>query len=995
MSKWNKLPLICCATKIAALFHDIGKANKLFQKNLRQRKGKKNPQPYRHEWISLRLFQSLISENTDEEWLKKFCSSLPLSLPTFFRDGIDGNFSQNHPIKNLPPFAQLVAWLIMSHHKLPFYPYTESSPPSMKYIDSWFSSNFDATWNSVLSSDKSLKDDLLNNWSFEERFLYQSKKWQNLLTKTASETLKALDKTHNSSLLHEELFSMQISRLGLMLADHYYSQLESDSPQLQNSEYNLYANTNKINGSLKQKLDEHLIGVSLNASDILEALPKLKQSLKKLGSNTELERTVSESTNTQFIWQNKARDLALELKEKTLTQGFFGLNMASTGTGKTYANAKIMYALGSTENGIRFNVALGLRILTLQTGVEFQNKLKIDDRDLAILVGGNSAQHFFSGENPPEYKNDEDENDFDTGSESENPTFEANTFIKYQGSEQEHNLFTWTKHDKNIDKIIQAPVLVCTIDHLVGATEGTVSGRQIAPTLRLLTSDLVLDEPDDFALEDLPALCRLVHCAAMLGSRVLLSSATIPPSFAFALFDAYRNGWKHFIKSTANIENEKIICAWFDENEASSTEIINLKNFQEIHTLFINKRVSYLNSISSSRKGYIAEIIKNNNTDQLNQLGKMGETIFKNILSLHNAHKISKNNKHISIGLVRIANINPLVGLAKELLTKSPPNDTMLHFCIYHSRYPLAIRSHIEAKLDKILKRHDKDKIWQHPEIEDKISNSDTCNHIFVVLASPVAEVGRDHDYDWAIVEPSSMRSIIQLAGRILRHRNKEVKLPNICLLNENYKALKNSNICFSKPGYESENLNLESHELKNLLSDEYLKITSIARIINIRNDSLAGLEHKATATKLFGVKTDNEKRINGASVWWENKPHWSGEVQRQQRFRQSQNDEAYYLCYNDQFSLPTWKWKNEAIRRSEFSEPLIEIKNIKLNNISTNTGFWFTLDALEIYEELSKKFEVELLEISKRFGEVRLRQNNGTYFYEPNLGVYQEESDE
>lgn len=30
---------------------------------------------------------------------------------------------------------------------------------------------------------------------------------------------------------------------------------------------------------------------------------------------------------------------------------------------------------------------------------------------------------------------------------------------------------------------------------------------------------------------------------------------------------------------------------------------------------------------------------------------------------------------------------------------------------------------------------------------------------------------GRDHDYDWAIVEPSSMRSIIQLAGRIRRHR--------------------------------------------------------------------------------------------------------------------------------------------------------------------------------------------------------------------------------
>ena len=38
------------------------------------------------------------------------------------------------------------------------------------------------------------------------------------------------------------------------------------------------------------------------------------------------------------------------------------------------------------------------------------------------------------------------------------------------------------------------------------------------------------------------------------------------------------------------------------------------------------------------------------------------------------------------------------------------------------------------------------------------------------MLGSPVTEVGRDHDYDWAVVEPSSMRSLIQLAGRVRRH---------------------------------------------------------------------------------------------------------------------------------------------------------------------------------------------------------------------------------
>ena len=37
------------------------------------------------------------------------------------------------------------------------------------------------------------------------------------------------------------------------------------------------------------------------------------------------------------------------------------------------------------------------------------------------------------------------------------------------------------------------------------ATEAQRAGRQIAPMLRLMSSDLVLDEPDEFDIGDLPA----------------------------------------------------------------------------------------------------------------------------------------------------------------------------------------------------------------------------------------------------------------------------------------------------------------------------------------------------------------------------------------------------------------------------------------------------------------------------------------------------------
>jgi CRISPR-associated endonuclease/helicase Cas3 len=42
----------------------------------------------------------------------------------------------------------------------------------------------------------------------------------------------------------------------------------------------------------------------------------------------------------------------LSLREKSVEQGFFGINMASTGCGKTFANARIMYALSDEQEGV-------------------------------------------------------------------------------------------------------------------------------------------------------------------------------------------------------------------------------------------------------------------------------------------------------------------------------------------------------------------------------------------------------------------------------------------------------------------------------------------------------------------------------------------------------------------------------------------------------------------------------------------------------------------
>uniref|UniRef100_UPI003F582562 hypothetical protein n=1 Tax=Vibrio cholerae TaxID=666 RepID=UPI003F582562 len=53
----------------------------------------------------------------------------------------------------------------------------------------------------------------------------------------------------------------------------------------------------------------------------------------------------------------------------------------------------------------------------------------------------------------------------------------------------------------------------------MAATETKRGGRYILPCLRLTSSDLVIDEIDDFTGDDSIAIGRLVHLAGMLGVK--------------------------------------------------------------------------------------------------------------------------------------------------------------------------------------------------------------------------------------------------------------------------------------------------------------------------------------------------------------------------------------------------------------------------------------------------------------------------------------------
>ncbi len=1022
---WYLNEMVVLASSIAGLFHDFGKANDLFQQKLKGLTESK-AEPYRHEWISLRLFEAFTKGKADNDWLEQLASifenghGVEVEKQVLSNLFIDGEGSQR-VFNELAPFAKLVGWLIVSHHRLPM---ANGDAVQIKDINKWLSHCFDCHWNSAnaIDLDKYSAKTISQNWLFAQGTPFVSKPWQHKASRIAKRALNTPLLFTDEINWFEQRFVSHMARLSLMLADHYYSSLpiEKSKTVWRDKQYKAIANTDRQNVQQtsykpKQQLDEHNIGVSVNAQRFAQNLPALKYTLPAIAQHKLFSKRAE---HEKYRWQDNAFSHAKAISKATEKQGFFGINMASTGCGKTVANARVMYGLSDEKEGCRFSVALGLRTLTLQTGDAYRDLLKLGVDELAVLVGSQAVKTLHQLNKEPEMAN--------SGSESADELFDQ-LFVSYEGQIYDGRLKYWLSASPKLEQLISAPVLVSTIDHLMPATESKRGGKQIAPMLRLLTSDLVLDEPDDFGLEDLPALCRLVNWAGMLGSRVLLSSATLPPSLMKALFDAYQSGRQHFNQAQFPKDKEQPIwCGWFDEFKSQTVEIQNKENFIATHKAFVEKRIAKLTREQKIlRKG---EII---NTEPVllesassypvpSEYLSTSQTIYEHMHQLHSSHYVTHSSgKKVSLGVVRMANINPMVEVAKCLMNMTPKSDHHIHFCIYHSQFPLAMRSFKESRLDMTLSRQDEQQLWQQPEIRRAIEMNSMTNHIFVVIGTSVVEVGRDHDYDWAIAEPSSMRSIIQLAGRVQRHRQHVPKTSNVRVLNKNIRALKNEIPAYCKPGFESTSLPLSVHDLNELVSNELAHISAISRIIEPKF-TLADFEvdekyGAAKATNQFMVQEHRALRFHletmdggkfkkefyrnykEADIWWSEctatHASWNGEFIRQTEFRKSQMQEAFVLRIDEDEQL-IWCQLDTTQKPYRYTP-----KNSRFNSediiLAQGCHWWFAETPIDIYQYFSEALDCNLQKASQQLGEINLRAEKEeqliTWSWHPQLGVYEQ----
>ena len=895
-NNWHYLPTIKALTGFAALIHDLGKASNSFQNKLKQNKN--SGDTFRHEWISILLLCQWIAKTksagerySDLQWLNA------LSEPKVFDNLLSDVRMKDYSVdfSQIPPIALLVCWLVLSHHKLPnlndeedIYQIGRTKADSLNELMCKIS----AEWGYRKEAIKKAETIKLSELKSSKLWQKQIQKWAKRLIENHELILEALSNgVWRVILLH--------SHLCLTLADHYFSSLEK--LPFKESHCSLFANTYK--NALKQHLDDHLLGVSDKALRIAHLLPQFSE---KMESAHDI-KLLSKMSPEKYRWQDKAvktvRDFRSNLGSQHIENGYFVVNIASTGQGKTIANAKIMRALSPDGDSLRYTLALGLRTLTLQTGSSYREDINLQTDDLAVVIGSETINSLYERN-----KNSEVELTSPSSAPLIDNEVEYSSINEYQFLD-----VLFHKNEEKLKAFLFKPVLCCTIDHLMSATEAVRGGRFILPFLRLMSSDLVIDEIDDFSVNDLVSIARLSHLAGILGRNVMISSATIPPDLAAGIFEAYEKGRSLYCKFIG-VLNPQTNCVWIDEFKSEAHTVNNdqaLSTFQTLHQGFVQKRCRQLKGNIVKQLGYLIpfEPDDNENNRDRNLLSYF-EKIREQIYSLHESHSLSDecSSKNVSFGLVRMANVKPCIELSKYLLNSESSNYE-IKVLTYHSRELLLVRNFKEKYLDTVLKRKESNPYHtlDNPLVRQHIEQCIKKNLIFVVIATPVEEVGRDHDFDWAIIEPSSMRSIIQLAGRVRRHRmqNQNITKPNVGVMQFNVKAINGQRSSFSQPGFENLNKGfvLKTNDLEQLINwnSGRMPINAIPRIQ--KSDELqpfcklADLEHFVIAHELLSNEQVGAFNLRG---WIQEAWFLTGLPQQINQFRAKNADIPIYLRFRD-----------------------------------------------------------------------------------------------
>lgn len=897
------------AVAIAALFHDLGKATLLFQGKLARvlKGGDPEADPVRHELFSAAVWDALFGAVEDEALPGALAALSPDKVDAACkgvrRDLVRAHSRPEDPLKlrflNRPgTLSHLIGMLILTHHRLPeaesdhltltaeahVRPETPLSAPDLAIAPGapfWH----EEWWGAALRAEA---------------------------TRLSPGTRPA---------------SRDIAlRASLMFADHVGSARKAPSQTVPDH----LANTMRLTGSdtfvPADSLSRHVKRVTRYARFAHEMTHQLRDRYPALGPDqVPLDIALpAPSGDPRFSWQAAASEAARRVCEKS-SGGFFGAILAGTGTGKTRGAPTILAAAALADQDpsrrqLRMSLALGLRTLATQSAREYVEDLGFRAEDVSVLIGDPPLA--FRETTGPE----------EPGSESlvHLPDWlrveQATGGVPEAGSDREAELRGLSfdtgrglpafldlvleaagRHAGAGRRLISAPIMVGTIDHLMGVAAPT-SSRFLLQSLRVLTSDLILDEIDQYEGEDLAAIARLVFQAAAAGRRVLIMSATLTGDVAEALHLAYRKGWAEHARATGARDHVNLLLC----GDAPGSVVTNAEG-GELADLLRTCRDAVLAGIRSApalRRGEVLPPCES--WDELVNQADAGCS------RLHDLNAVRIDGYMVSVGLVRMTRISHATALATQLRSGDLGGRIRVLVCL-HSQMPRLHRVFIERRLKRALTRKGADpeagvRSLCHAEgLFEKADRVGAREIEIVAVTTPVVETGNDLDFDWGILDPVSTRSLIQSAGRVRRHRPATGDHPNVLILGRSPVAMQGG--ALAMPGVETRPapetgvpvpeglLGFEGRHLADLLGEARLDVISAEPVLTEEvRFPLRDAESDLRKLMLSADPRDPLGRyLDGPNA------RWNRRMTRTRRFRRSETREVLFALVGDRIGEARW----------------------------------------------------------------------------------------
>lgn len=810
LSQNNQLLRAC--VRLAGLWHDLGKATVGFQHKLSHQT--KQSDPIRHEAISWALLAPLLrsSDNAspDRQWLQQLSTA----------DGVKAYFSNaSQQVANYlnpdvlydlhldgvkrAPLLYGLTWLILSHHRLPaaqdkFDAYRIKNDIKKGFQPNLMAGNIDflsAPAVAFLTFDHKAGLPWLQD-AWLTAVVSCITKIQTLLTEGASiypsagEEIKLTKQGGWFSALYHHLRPLLVTADYLASADkQLYQETKNNLPLAEQ----LFAN--RLDNQWADSLTSHLLKVSHWSYKLFNQLTLWQQQIpswqtieryalperlnsERIVMNLEEGKANRIHGDSRFRWQQALKvalvkqRFQLEKNSPDVHLASFGVMVAETGSGKTIA---AISALAAVTGRVRITTALGFRSLTRQTAKSYRNPddVGLKPFHVAALIGTSLEKEF----------------------EKQDKLYFMETTDGVENSPQDITEYYWDSIDEQISgdrhpittlgsrslqPMLETPVVVATTDHLVHALEGS-RAAQLLPIYRIATSDTILDELDSYQDTDLISLGRWAYVCGYYGRSLWLVSATLPSQVAMMFAKQYYTGLQAF--------------EW---REHKQVRIINglaaNRGEQQVFTLSPNELTQFSQHYQSPfltplLKDIIdktAEFARHQYCFIASDEQNLAVALTQQIEQFHQTFAYSMTlqgqTKRISIGAVMLDTVAHTQQMAINL-SKIMQDRPIMMVC-YHARYTLLDRLLLERMIEPLLNRKSADK-WQqalldNPDILSHLTQHDEL--IIIVCTTNILETGRDFDFDWACSDLLSVRSLIQLAGRVKRHRMEKTVAPNMAL---------------------------------------------------------------------------------------------------------------------------------------------------------------------------------------------------------------------